>query len=206
MSGTTKMTSSKQKFIFKVQKYKEWEQRGYVSDFTLKVAQKKRHKLARKCKGGASISICKLLRVALPTFLQQKYFFGFELELLRMQPYWFILYQCRAEKGWLVMYLVPLPLMPTLIMTSLIQTATLKMAALTAVFWQLSNVNLVHDVTDTDCHTQNGSTHSCVSTTFKHQFLTNQTMNWLKTDVHMLFFILRSYWLDPWCIFALCLL
>ena len=44
----------------------------------------------------------------------------------------------------------------------------------------INHADLVHDVTDTDCRSQNGTTHGCVFVTFKRQFLTNQTINQLK--------------------------
>ena len=43
----------------------------------------------------------------------------------RAQPCWFALHQGKAEKDWLVTYLIPLPRMPAMFMTSVI----LKMAA-----------------------------------------------------------------------------
>ena len=55
----------------------------------------------------------------------------FELELLRAQPYWFVLYSCRAEEGCFETYLVLLPHTVNLLMTSLIQSAMHKVAALT---------------------------------------------------------------------------
>ena len=41
-----------------------------------------------------------------------------------------------------------------------------------------THAGFVQDVTDTDHQTQNGSTHSHVSVTFQHEFLTNLTINW----------------------------
>ena len=41
-----------------------------------------------------------------------------------------------------------------------------------------THAGFVQDVTDTDHQTQNGSTHSHVSVTFQHKFLTNLTINW----------------------------
>ena len=53
---------------------------------------------------------------------------------------WFTLYQWRVEKGWLVMYLIFLPHIPALLM-SLMQNIGHKMAAITAMFLRLLNVD-----------------------------------------------------------------
>ena len=45
----------------------------------------------------------------------------------------------RAEKGWLIMYLMLLPHRPALFMTSVIKTAGHKTAAFVVMFLQLSN-------------------------------------------------------------------
>ena len=44
-----------------------------------------------------------------------------------------------------------------------------------------TRAELVHDVTDTYSHTQNGSAHSSVLAAFKGQVLTNQTINRLNS-------------------------
>ena len=50
----------------------------------------------------------------------------------------------------------------------------------------------VHDVTDTDCWAQNGSTHGRVFTTLKRRFLTNRRRNCIKTcGVYILFLSIR---------------
>ena len=59
--------------------------------------------------------------------------FCFKSEFLRAQPCWFTLYQWRAEKDWLMRYLILLPHMLALF-HSLTQTAGHKMAALTVMF------------------------------------------------------------------------
>ena len=67
------------------------------------------------------------------------FFFFFEFELHSEQPWWFALYNRRAEKGWLVTYLRLLPHIPASFMTSLIQISRHKMVACTVVFSRLSN-------------------------------------------------------------------
>ena len=116
--------------------------------------------------------------------------FGFEFELLRIKPCSFILYQWRAENGWLMMsytsathvslvhditktarhkivssrHCTPVPYMPVLFVTShrLLDTK-----------W------LAHDIVHqchtcqscwwyhTDCQIQNGHAHNCIFTPFK---------------------------------------
>ena len=69
----------------------------------------------------------------------------FEYELMyhhMYQPYWFIWFQWRAEKG-LVTCLILLPHMQALFMTSQIQTAGHKMAALRVMFLWLSHVDFL---------------------------------------------------------------
>ena len=87
------------------------------------------------------------------TWLLCQYFFFFffpcfEFGLLEAQIHCFALNQLRAETGWLVTYLIPVP-----------------------------HVGLVYDVTGIYCWTQNGSTHRRGLTTFKLRFLTKRTRN-----------------------------
>ena len=60
-------------------------------------------------------------------------------ELQRVQHCRFAVYQWRAEKYWLVKYLILLPHMPASFMTSLMQMTMHKMSALPFVFLHLSN-------------------------------------------------------------------
>lgn len=78
-------------------------------------------------------------------------FFCFEFELIRVQPYWFSFYQGTAKtkkqknKRMALSYMILLPFMLTLLLTSLIQSAKWKMAAFTAVFLWLSNIDSLTD-------------------------------------------------------------
>lgn len=56
-----------------------------------------------------------------------------------------------------------------------------KRLAHSILYTSAKHADLVHDVIDTDCQTQNGSTRSCIFMTFRYQFLTNHklTEKWL---------------------------
>ena len=80
----------------------------------------------------------------------KRYHFCFNSALLRVQPCWFSVYQWRAEKGWLTMYLILLPHMLALFIRSPIQVAS---------------------------SAQCGCTHSHAFMTFRRQCLTNWMRN-----------------------------
>ena len=54
--------------------------------------------------------------VVSPLMQEPEVLFSCEFELFMEQPYWFAVYQWRAEKGWLVMHSILLSLTPTLLM------------------------------------------------------------------------------------------
>ena len=125
-----------------------------VSALLFKGTPKRRLKLARKRAKSANISIGMLRRAVLMIFIQQKYKFCFESELLKPQPYWFALYHwarkssvlfAREEQkrvgSWRVIGPTLVPHLSVLFVTSYSQTARNKMAALTAVFSRPSNVD-----------------------------------------------------------------
>ena len=57
--------------------------------------------------------------------------------------------------------------------------------------------SLIHDI----CWAQKGITNSYVFTTFKFQFLTNRTKNWVK-NCHVCILFPHSCWQGLWCIFT----
>ena len=74
----------------------------------------------------------------------KRVFFCLGSGLVRARPCWFALCSRRAEKNWLVTYLILWPHRPALFMTSLIQVAENKPAALTVVLSRHSNVDFFH--------------------------------------------------------------
>ena len=66
---------------------------------------------------------------------------------------------------------------------------------------------LVRDITDTDCWAQNGSTHSCVLTAFRHWCVTNRTRfnkqgEKLSNKLLCICFLFHCYWCGFWCFFS----
>ena len=63
----------------------------------------------------------------------------FKFKLFRVWPHWFVLYQWRADKGWLATYLILLPHMPALFVlsVSLTQTAGHTISALVSMLTRL---------------------------------------------------------------------
>ena len=88
------------------------------------------------------------------------FFFCFQYEFLWVQPYWFALYQWRAEKAWLVTYLTLFPHTPALFLTSLVHT----------VAW-----------------TQIDSANSRILTIFKPRILTKEVRHRMKPAVWLRF-------------------
>ena len=98
-----------------------------------------RHELAWRHRKCANISICRLHLVVMSIFIPPKLVpFWFEFELF--QPCWFTLFQWRAKKGWLMMYLMILLYILALLIMALIRLLETKLA-LTVMFWGLSNVH-----------------------------------------------------------------
>ena len=122
---------------------------GHVASNGIPSEDANRPEMGKKKKDKKKVKtfpICKFRVAVLSIFLQRKYFFGFvlcfALELLFEQPGWFALYQWRAEKGRLIMYvLYTFATHDDFTWRHRHRISKHKMAALTVVFSRLPHVH-----------------------------------------------------------------